>query len=198
MDILLDAIGKHYNQKWIFRNISAAILQGDKVSITGQNGSGKSTLMQLCLGMITPDIGKINWGVEKFNAKNFSLCAPYTMPIMEYSTLENLKFAENFKPFRKKMSAAQVANFLPETKRNLSKPLYQLSSGMVQRVKLILALFANVSIVGLDEPLSNLDSEGQLWYQQLIKDELDKTTLIVAGNQVNEFDFCTKNINLAP
>ncbi len=197
MFLEIQKAGKHYQYKWVYRNLSLRANKGEKIAIIGQNGSGKSTLLKAIAGLESLDEGKIAYQNQQVMAdKNYSFCAPYTAIIEDFSTLENLEFAKTFKPWRNQMTSLEVAMLLPEDKRNFEKPIKLLSSGMIQRVKLLLAIMANVPLVCLDEPLSNLDDEGMQWYHQLVETYLTETLVFVAGNNSNEFSFCSEVINL--
>ena len=69
---------------------------------------------------------------------------------------------------------------------------------MKQRVKLGLAMFSNSSLILLDEPISNLDKNGILWYKRNIKSILKDRIVIVCSNDIeDEYFFCTKRIDLS-
>ena len=71
------------------------------------------------------------------------------------------------------------------------------SSGMKQRIKLTLAILSDTSILLLDEPCSNLDSEVVKWYQEMIrKYAMDRTIIVASNNQKEEFGFCDKQISI--
>jgi len=202
MRLQLQNVGKHYQYQWVFRNVDVDIQPGDKIAIKGQNGSGKSTLLKICCGLESLDEGKliansISTTERAIHQKAYSFAAPYTHPIMDFTTLENIAFASHFKPWRMGLTNQAVANLLPIHKRNFDKPLYLLSSGMVQRVKILLCMLAEVPMVCLDEPLSNLDAEGMEWYKELGITYLQDATVLVAGNNENEFAFCDREIDLA-
>ncbi|HNP99933.1 MAG TPA: ABC transporter ATP-binding protein, partial [Bacteroidia bacterium] len=77
------------------------------------------------------------------------------------------------------------------------KMMKYFSSGMKQRVKLILALLSDVEVVFLDEPCSNLDRSSIEWYQELVKNYAANKTIIVCSNsQSEEYSFCTREINV--
>lgn len=67
---------------------------------------------------------------------------------------------------------------------------------MRQRLKLALALCAEADLIILDEPTTNLDSQGVTWYRQLIDTYTRDRLLIVASNVDVDFDFCQKRINV--
>jgi ABC-type multidrug transport system ATPase subunit len=69
------------------------------------------------------------------------------------------------------------------------------SSGMKQRVKLILALFSDVDIVLLDEPTMNLDESGTDWYLQLVGELSKNRIILVCSNlQQKETAFCKEKL----
>jgi len=202
MHLQLQNVGKHYQYQWIFRNVDLDISSGEKIAIKGHNGSGKSTLLKICCGLESLDEGQIMangkpTSINPIHQKAFSFTAPYTHPIMDFSTSENIGFAAQFKPWRMGLSNLAVARLLPTHKRNFDKPLHLLSSGMIQRVKILLCMLADVPLVCLDEPLSNLDTEGMEWYKNLGETYLQAATVLVAGNNKHEFSFCDRAIDLA-
>jgi len=61
MNILtINELSKSYNQKVLFKDVSLAINDGDKIGLLGSNGSGKSTLLKIINGLIEPDSGSVN------------------------------------------------------------------------------------------------------------------------------------------
>jgi len=55
-----ELIAKTYNDRWLFRDISLGISQGEKLALVGNNGVGKTTLLKILTGEIPPDIGKVS------------------------------------------------------------------------------------------------------------------------------------------
>ena len=192
MDIELKNVGKKYNRNWIFRKVDFQIESGEMVSITGHNGSGKSTLLQIISGFITPSEGKVTYTDDSDDLQTlFSFVAPYQNIIEEFTLLEHLKFHAKFK--QPKNSFDQIIE-----KSGLSgsedKVIQEFSSGMKQRLRLAMAFFYESKVVFLDEPTSNLDTQGEKWYQELIKSIKGKTTIIVASNQEFEIKEAEKNL----
>jgi ABC-type multidrug transport system ATPase subunit len=62
------------------------------------------------------------------------------------------------------------------------KPIRQFSSGMKQRVKLVLAILSDVPMILLDEPTMNLDKAGIEWYLELIKKFAGNRTIMICSN----------------
>ncbi len=58
--IVLEQLGVHLPQGYLFENVNLQINRGDKVGLVGKNGAGKSTLLRLVAGINTPSEGKIH------------------------------------------------------------------------------------------------------------------------------------------
>lgn len=67
---------------------------------------------------------------------------------------------------------------------------------MKQRVKLAQAIFSDVPIVLLDEPLSNLDEEGISLYMSLINEFCKNRLVLVSSNDKKEYSFCNEVIDM--
>lgn len=61
MDIILDNVGRRFNQEWIFRKISYHFAQGESYAVLGPNGSGKSTLLQILSGNLSISEGSVKY-----------------------------------------------------------------------------------------------------------------------------------------
>jgi ABC-type multidrug transport system ATPase subunit len=67
---------------------------------------------------------------------------------------------------------------------------------MKQRLKLILALASNSSVVLLDEPSTNLDLQGIDWYKKLVQDLTGEKLVIIASNDPHDLELCKSQINI--
>lgn len=198
---LADA-GKRYNRDWIFRNLSFDLAAGGKLSLTGANGSGKSTLLQVLSGYQSLSAGSRSYELngkpisEDQLYKHISIAAPYLDVPEAYSLQELLAFHFSLKG---KKASFDLSSWLESAglQSHLHKKIQHFSSGMKQRVKLLLAIGAEVPLLLLDEPTTNLDEQGVQWYQALIGTVADAQSIIVASNQPHEYAFCTQNIEVS-
>lgn len=55
-----ETVSKTFNDRWLFKDISLGISQGEKFALVGNNGVGKSTLLRILTGEIQPDNGKVS------------------------------------------------------------------------------------------------------------------------------------------
>ncbi len=67
---------------------------------------------------------------------------------------------------------------------------------MKQRLKYAFALFHKPPILFLDEPTSNLDTEGIETVRQIIKEQKSNGILIIATNDDDDVKLCDQRIDL--
>ncbi len=203
MKILLEQVGRRFNREWIFNHIDYTFESGKSYAILGINGSGKSTLLQVISGALTTSVGDISYTIEDkqipveqlFNY--FSLAAPYLDLIEEFTLLETLDFHFNFKKRINNLNNNELVDLL-DMQKSKNKQLKYFSSGMKQRVKLLLAFCSDTPLLLLDEPTANLDEQGINWYLDLVKYFAGNDRLvIVCSNQAHEYFFCDEHILVA-
>ena len=201
MKISVEAVSKRFVQHSIFRNVSLRFEAGHSYALLGANGSGKSTLLRIIAGMQSPTKGKVTHyqhdaaiSVEE-TFQHISFCAPAMELVEEMTLTEMLHFHFTFKPMLAGLSVEKIIE-LTGLKLAAQKFIGDYSSGMKQRVKLAQAIFSNTPILLLDEPCTNLDQHGVdqylSWIQTYKKDRL----LIVASNDLREYDFCEHLIKM--
>jgi ABC-type multidrug transport system ATPase subunit len=201
MKITLTDAGKRFNRDWIFRHLHYEFIKGVFYAITGPNGSGKSTLLQVIAGAIANSEGQIQYRFKDRELpadsvfKYISITAPYLELVEEMSVLEFLRFHQRFKPFQTSWDPEKIISILGLSSASHRQIRYY-SSGMKQRVKLAQAIFSDVPVVLLDEPCTNLDLDGINLYRQLVQDYCNDRLVIVSSNDIQEYAFCEKKIDM--
>lgn len=201
MRINLTKLGKRFNRDWIFRNLDFQFEDGKHYAITGPNGSGKSTLLQIISGSSIFNEGNVKY-YENENILNpekifqkLSFSAPYLEMVEEMTLTEFFSFHHNMKGWLPNLTTDEII-LLANLNNAAHKQIRYYSSGMKQRVKLAQAIFSNVPIVLLDEPLTNLDEEGVALYYDLIEKYCKNRLLIVSSNDKKEYSFCEQIIDI--
>jgi ABC-type multidrug transport system ATPase subunit len=198
MEISATNIAKQYGNQWVFRHFSFQIDAGEKVAVLGRNGSGKSTLMQILCGFVSVNEGDLFWKnknkpiARQEIFKHLHLASPAMQLNLLFTLKETLLFQAKFKPWQKGLQEKDLALLLG-LEKHLDKTLTHFSSGMLQRVKLGLAIFSDTPLLLLDEPCANLDAESVDWYQNMIQHFKGDRTILVASNEnTEEYSFCGK------
>ncbi|WP_291783735.1 ATP-binding cassette domain-containing protein [Cecembia sp.] len=201
MEIRLESAGKRFQYDWIFKSLTTVIPEGEAIAITGSNGSGKSTLLKCIAGLNPLTEGNVyfHWKNQEVNDadifNHLVISAPYLELPEEFQLLELLQFHFKFKRPFNEMSFDEMMDKM-YLKDHKFKPINQFSSGMKQRLKLGLCLFSDVPLVLLDEPTSNLDEKGVLWYLELIGSYGKGKTLLICSNDPREYGFCHQKIHV--
>jgi len=190
---------KRFHHEWIFKNLNLDLSKGDTLAITGGNGSGKSTLLKCLSGAIPLSSGTLQYQsgttqiIEEQWFRSLALATPYLELPEEFTLDEVLSFHFEFKNPLQQRSNSEIVEILGLEKHK-SKPISQFSSGMKQRVKLALAIFSEVPFLLLDEPTTNLDRQGVIWYLGLIQQFTQDRIVLICSNDTREYDFCEKKI----
>jgi ABC-type multidrug transport system ATPase subunit len=202
MTISLSDAGKRFNRDWIFRHFNYSFEAGQSYAIIGPNGSGKSTLLQVLGGGMMMNEGNIKYSADniQYSSENIyqhvSICAPYLEVVEEMTLKEFLEFHHGFKPLLPGVTPDSIISALGLEKA-INKQIRYYSSGMKQRVKLAQCIFSDTAIVLLDEPCTNLDTEGIALYHRLINDHCKDRLVVVSSNDEVEYKFCGSKINIS-
>ena len=200
--IVLEGLQKKFGKQHILQDVSYTFNTGSKTVILGSNGSGKSTLIKILSGSLEATEGSPVYTFEGSNvtAKSAGLhvgiVAPYVALNPMFSLKETLAFHEQFCPFPE---GFKLTDWLYKAglAAHEDKRLSTFSSGMLQRVRLLLAVANDRPLLLLDEPLSNLDAEGVLFYTELIRSfALSKTIIVGSNYQKDEYSYCTDELLL--
>ena len=201
MEIRLHKVSKKYRFEWILKNISTNFTAGKQYAVLGPNGSGKSTFLKIISGHLSPSKGKIEFVSAGKNIdvdqiyKEVSIAAPYVELIEEFTLQEALTFHKKFKPFINNASVADMIALL-DLEQSKDKEIKYFSSGMKQRVKLVLAICSQSRLLLLDEPTTNLDQKGIDWYLDLVQANLKDRITIVASNAAVDYGFCGSRLDI--
>lgn len=204
MEIRLENISKRFGNTLIAKDFDLHIQAGECWHIAGPNGRGKSTLMQIIAGYITPDRGQVSYSLKDTPVKvenlfrHISLSTPYTDLIGDFSLDEQLDFHFRFKEMLipRSDTDAWIARAGLADMRN--RDISRFSSGMKQKLKLLLTLCCKADLILLDEPCSNLDADGRLFYRELVSFRMQHTAtwIVCSNNMPDEHFFCTRTIDM--
>jgi heme exporter protein A len=194
-------VKKVFNRRTVFQNITFAIEQGQTLLITGKNGSGKSTLVKILSDVLSPTEGEVTVSTaegsrNKDRSSVFGLVSPYLQMYEEFSAEENLRYAMTIRgrPVDSPRLHAMLRKvFLFDRKDD---PVRTYSSGMKQRMKYAFALIHTPPILILDEPTSNLDTDGVMMVKEIMNEQRDKGILIVATNDLSDVDRYDAKVDL--
>ncbi len=199
ISIKAENIEKKFGKTFLFRNINFNLDTGDTFYITGPNGSGKSTLLQILAGIQKTTSGNVIYSSDNSvinieNYKNFfGFTGPQVNPYEMLTATENLKFSSAVS-VNENLITEYLEKF--DLYRHRTKHVKYYSSGMKQRLRLIHALINNPEILMFDEPCSNLDSKGRDIFYTILEDLKINKIVIIATNESDDINLCSRGINL--
>lgn len=181
----------------LFRDISFDVSTGESLALAGPNGSGKSTLLKVVAHIHYPDKGSVDYFDDGFCVPRgqflqyVGIAAPYIHCYRHLTAVENIAFAVG----RFDAHASDILRRF-DLHQHKDKQIHYYSTGMVQRLKLALALLKKPRALLLDEPGSNLDDGGKKVMIELLDELRTHTAVIIATNDSREVDLCRRSIEL--
>jgi heme exporter protein A len=204
MKITVNNLTKLFAEKKIFKDINFEVKSGQSIAITGPNGSGKTTLIRILCGLIRPSEGSVIYSdgnqilVEDQIFKHIGLVGPYLELYEELTAFENMSFFSRIRGTKDKDNRiTQLIDRVGLHGRE-DDPVRTYSSGMRQRLKYVFALLHNPQVLFLDEPTSNLDTDGTSIVNEIMNEQKKDKLLIIATNEQNELKYGDFQIAIAP
>ncbi|NEJ80405.1 type I secretion system permease/ATPase [Rhizobium leguminosarum] len=161
-------------KKVILNGISFSLRKGESLAIIGNSGSGKTTLGKMLVGSIVPTSGNVrldlmdlrNWDQRQFGESIGYL--PQDVQLFPGTIKANICRMRDDVDDHQIYDAAVladvhelIAGFPQGYETIVAADGAPLSGGQKQRIALARAFFGNPKFVVLDEPNSNLDTQGE-------------------------------------
>ncbi len=189
-----ELISKAFNDKWLFKDISIGISQGEKMALVGNNGVGKSTLLKILTGELKSDTGKvvIRDGV-RVGVLTQQPEVDGRMAVKDILFDESNKLAAAVKEYEEcihhpevpgeRMQAAlekmeELSAWDYDAKvheittkldvPDLDKKFSELSGGQKKRIFLAKLLLSSPDLIILDEPTNHLDLSAIEWLENYL------------------------------
>ena len=189
-----ELVAKTYNDRWLFKEVSLGISQGEKFALVGNNGVGKSTLLKILTGEIQPDAGSVSvrQGIrlgyltqqptvdENLTVKDvlFSDSNEIAKVVKEYEDCIHHPetSADRMQAVLEKMeelNAWDYENKVHEVIEKLGVPdidkkFGELSGGQKKRIFLAQLLLLEPDLIIMDEPTNHLDLSAIEWLENYL------------------------------
>ncbi|MFA5162783.1 MAG: ABC-F family ATP-binding cassette domain-containing protein [Elusimicrobiales bacterium] len=147
--------GKSYGGNKVYEGLDFLLERGQKIALVGKNGAGKSTLLKLLAGVIPPDGGSLETGLNVktgyYSQRRMDMLEP------ERSVLDEAMDCPRHNPER--LVRTVLGSFLFSGDAVYKKVRY-LSGGEKSRLALVKLLLDPPNVLLLDEPTTHLDISG--------------------------------------
>ncbi|MGO3421016.1 MAG: ABC transporter ATP-binding protein [Pseudoalteromonas distincta] len=166
--LILQGVSYHYNGTKVIHDLDLTVGKDEIVCLLGASGCGKTTTLKAIAGLIEAKQGSI-FIDGKLVSDEQSFVSPEHrntgMMFQDYALFPHLTVANNIAFGLSKMSKAQKQQRVDEMLKLVhligcaDRFPHQLSGGQQQRVAIARALAYKPSLLLLDEPFSNIDTQ---------------------------------------
>ena len=196
----------------ILNNFSLEVKKNASLGIVGKSGSGKSTLMDIMLGLLFPQQGKVYIDDVELTANNITQWrdlvgyVPQNIYLADKSIAENIAFGVakidiDLKRVEFVARQAQIDDFiqsqLPLGYHTLvGERGVMLSGGQRQRIGIARALYKNPQVLFMDEATSALDTETEQAVNEAIQNLNGKMTMVIIAHRESAVAQCNQILKL--
>jgi ATP-binding cassette subfamily C protein CydD len=193
----------------VLDGLSFRVPAGETALLVGPSGSGKSTIIELLLGFVTPQSGRIT-----INGAELSTIVPQALSRMTSwigqrpvlfagSVRDNIRFARpdaTDAELDAAIASARLDRLVATLPDGLDTQLgeggYGLSGGQAQRVAIARAFLRNAPLLLLDEPTAHLDPATEAELLESLRRLALNRTVILASHSTAAHAFTGRRIEL--
>jgi ABC-type bacteriocin/lantibiotic exporter with double-glycine peptidase domain len=199
-----------HKEKEVINDFSLEISKGDFIGLTGISGMGKTTVVNLLLGFLDPDSGKIlinNKDTTANDRKQFRKNIAYVKqdPFIIHDTIATNITLNGSNYDTSKMEtiirATGLNAFTGQYAHGLNSIISEngknISGGQRQRIAVARALYKNAELIILDEPFNELDRAAENTLLEHCKELAAAGKIIVLiTHNTESLAYCSKIISM--
>jgi len=169
--LVLDNLSYQYNDTAVIEHLNLTVAKDEIVCLLGASGCGKTTTLKAIAGLLETKQGKVFIDGRLVSDERTFLAPEHRnigMMFQDYALFPHLTVAENIAFGLTKMSKVKKQQRVNEMLELVhlrgcaTRYPHQLSGGQQQRVAIARALAYKPSLLLLDEPFSNIDTQVRL------------------------------------
>jgi ATP-binding cassette subfamily C protein len=180
------------DQKLIVQDVTFALQAGHGLGVIGPSGSGKSSLVRALVGVWQPARGKVRLDGAALDQWSSDVLGRHVGYLPQDVELFAGSVAQNIARFEPEASGEDIIAAAKEAgvhemiikmrdgyDTQIGEQGAALSAGQAQRVALARALYGNPFLIVLDEPNSNLDTEGDEALTRAVRASRERGAIVV-------------------
>ena len=209
-DITFQNINFSFGKKKIFEDLNLIIKKNSILGISGDSGSGKSTLINILLGLLKLDKGKLlidNLDIED-SLDQWQKSIGYVSQnifLLDTTLKENIAFGIplekiNYDELNRVIEYANLTDFVQNLSNgldtNIGEKGSKISGGQIQRIAIARELYQKPSVLILDEATTGLDKKTEIQIFKSIEKLKSKITIIIVSHNQDTLKVCDEIFDL--
>ena len=200
-----------HTERKILDGISLDFPKGAFIGVTGASGAGKTTFIDILLGLMKPDQGKIEVDGQDIwknidGWRNMLAYVPQSIYLIDGSIRENIALGISEDRIdddhiERVLRMAELDTFVKELPDGVETEVgergVKLSGGQRQRIGIARALYLNPQILVLDEATSALDSETEQNITDTILKLKGRITIIAVAHRTSTLESCDIRVHFS-
>lgn len=166
--LMMQHLGKRYGKRWVVKDVSFSVEQGQVVGLLGPNGAGKTTSFYMVVGLVNMDKGRVSLGgmdLSKYAMHERARAGIGYLP-QEASIFRKLSISDNIlailqtrKDLNREQQQQELNKLIGEFNLGHVKDSLgmSVSGGERRRCEIARALAADPKFILLDEPFAGVD-----------------------------------------
>ena len=194
----------------VFEDFSMSVKRLECVAVVGPTGSGKSTLIDLVMGFLKPESGRVTVDGADIRANLRSWrgrigYVPQNICLFDDTIRANVAFGVEPEQIddarvKKALELAQIAEFVESLPDKLNTRLGEfgarISGGQKQRIAIARALYSEPELLILDEATSALDDDTETALIDALNSLKGKLTILMIAHRAGSIRHCDRRIEL--
>ena len=207
-EIVMEKVSYKYpnTDKWILKDVDVTIPVGQAIGIVGTTGAGKSTIVDVLLGLLVMQEGKITAdGQDIFENGNYRKWLknvgyiPQSIFMIDDTIRKNVAFGipdeeiseERIWEVLKEAQLDEFVKSLPEgLETSIGERGIRISGGQRQRIGIARALYEDPEILIMDEATSAVDNDTEKAIMDSINRLHGSKTLIIIAHRLQTIEKC--------
>ena len=208
----IESVSLAYGERWVVRDVTLPVRQGEVLALIGASGSGKTTLLRSLnrltevtdgasragrIALDDQDVDELEvTALRRRIAMVFQQPNPFPMSVFEnvaYALREERRGARRARGRRGRrelepavIEALARAGLYEEVKADLDHPALRLSGGQQQRLCIARALAVKPEVLLLDEPCSALDPISTATIEELIVGLRESVAIVIVTHNLQQ------------
>lgn len=187
----------------VLSHINVTIPKNKSVAFIGPSGAGKTTMVDLILGVLHPEEGKITVDgmdiKESYRGWHDKIgYIPQTIYMLDDTIRNNIAFGQaegiNDEDIWAALRQAQLDEFVESLEEGLDTMIgeagVRISGGQRQRLGIARALYRKPEVLVLDEATSALDTETEAAVMEAINNLQGKMTMLIIAHRLSTIENC--------